>query len=219
MNARPRLRPNVVARLALVLLPIVTGCAAQQGVISGRVRLAAATRGGLPMPPGVAHDSRGTVVYVESPGDTLRPAVPAELLSASMAILSHPTRFAPPVVAVPAGGALEFRNRDRVFHRLFGRAGADSFDTGPIRPGGARRVRMRVPDRFPIFCLLHSQELGIVMVAPTRVVAVAGRNGRFRLPALPLGHYEVHAWHPAYGEVHVPVDLRTRHGTIVLLEF
>ena len=41
----------------------------------------------------------------------------------------------------------------------------------------------------------------------------------FRLPALPFGHYQVHAWHPAYGEIRREVELRDPRGARIELDF
>lgn len=204
--------------LALALA-FLGGCATQQGVISGRVRLAPVPRVTSAVPQGVARDPRGTVIYLESIPDTtlarlrLTPGPDAAVIEAG------PHGLVPMVTAVPVGGTLIVRNRDRVFHRLFARAGADSFDTGNIRPGESGSVHFTTTGRFLVFCVIHPDELAMVVVTPNRVLAQAGRDGAFHLPPLPLGHYELHAWHPAYGEIRRDVDLRDPRGARVTLDF
>ena len=214
--------PHPLARSLVALASLATllaGCAAPQAVISGRVVLAPLPRPSGPLPAGVERDPRAAVVYLESIPDSLLARLRLAPGPDAVAIDQRADGFHPAVAAVPAGGTLVYRNRDQVFHRPFARAGADSFDTGAYRPGETRTVRMNAPGRFPVFCFLHPGELGLIAVTPTRVVAQPARDGGFRLPALPLGHYVLHVWHPAYGEVRREVELADPRGARVEIDF
>ena len=204
---------------ALSLLPLVAGCAAQQGVIAGRVVLAPVTRPAMALPPGVARDPRAAVVYLETIPEALARRLRMTPGPDAVVIDQGSGGFSPAVAAVAVGGTIVYRNHDRVFHQAFARADADSFDTGQYRPGETRSVSVREAARFPVFCAIHPGELGVVIVTPTRVLAQPGRDGRFRLPALPFGHYELHAWHPAYGEIRRQVELRDARGARIELGF
>jgi len=204
---------------ALSLLPLVAGCAAQQGVIAGRVVLAPVTRKSMALPRGVERDPRAAVVYLESIPDAQLGRMRMTPGPDAVVIDQRSSGFTPAVAAVPAGGTVVYRNRDRVFHEAFAHAGADSFDTGQYRPGETRSVPVREVARFPVFCALHPDELGVVVVTPNRIMAQPGHDGTFRLPALPFGHYRVHAWHPAYGEIRREVELRDPRGARIELDF
>ncbi len=216
MRARPGIRSLVPLAL---LLPLLAGCAAQQGVIMGRVALAPSPRERGPLPPGVVRDPRAAVVYVEALPDTLIARLRLATGPEAVTVDITADGFRPRVAAVPVGGTVVYRDRDKVFHHPFAKAAVDSFDTGPIRPGETRTVRVTRSGRVRVFCMLHPEEFGLLAVTPTRVMAQPGPDGEFKLPALPFGHYTLHAWHPAYGDIRREVELRDRRGARVELWF
>ena len=127
--------------------------------------------------------------------------------------------FEPCVIAVPAGTTVRFENRDSIYHNVFSVAGAKRFDTGFYAPGQRRRVLFDRPGVVNIFCELHAEAAGFVVVRPDRLFARPDAHGEFRLPRLAEGTYTVKAWHPIYGETSQRVKVPHKARTIVRLMF
>jgi len=139
------------------------------------------------------------------------PAPPAPLPS----VAQREDRFTPRVTAVPAGSSVEFTNRDRLYHSTFSVSGAKRFDLGKTPPG--RRDTLAFPRAgiINLHCEIHPKAVGYVVVTPNRAYATPDPAGRFRLPKLPPGRYELRAWHPLKGELKLPFDV-PRRGTVHL---
>jgi hypothetical protein len=123
--------------------------------------------------------------------------------------------FTPRVLAVPAGSSVEFANRDRLYHGAFSVSNAKRFDLGLGPPG--RRDTLEFPRSgvINLHCEIHPDAAGYLVVTPNRAQARPDAGGRFRLPKLPPGRYELHAWHPQKGELKLPFDI-PRRGAVEL---
>lgn len=124
-------------------------------------------------------------------------------------------RFAPRVVAVPAGSRIEFANSDRFYHSAFSVSGAKRFDLGKTPPGRRDTLSFARSGVINLHCEIHPEAVGYVVVTPNRVYAKPDASGRFRLPKLPPGRYTLHAWHPLKGELELPFDV-PRRGAVAL---
>lgn len=123
--------------------------------------------------------------------------------------------FTPRVLAGPAGSRVEFANRDRLYHSAFSVSNAKRFDLGQRPPG--RRDTLAFPRSgvINLHCEIHPEAVGYLVVTPNRAHARPDAAGRFRLPKLPPGRYELHAWHPRKGELKLPFDV-PRRGAVEL---
>jgi hypothetical protein len=52
-----------------------------------------------------------------------------------------------------------------------------------------------------VYCDIHAEMEGFVLVVPNHAFAHAQPDGSFELPELPAGRYELRAWHPDLPEV------------------
>jgi len=109
------------------------------------------------------------------------------------------SRLVPRVTAVPAGSALEIENRDGLWHGAFSLSPTTHFDLANLAPGTVRAVGFPRAGVVNVHCELHPDEIGYVVVAPNHAFARADSLGRFELPKLPPGEYEVSLWHPRRG--------------------
>jgi plastocyanin len=123
--------------------------------------------------------------------------------------------FAPRVVAVPAGGSVEFANRDRLYHSTFSVSGAKRFDLGKRAPGHRDTLAFERAGVINLHCEIHPEAVGFVVVTPNHAYATPDSAGHFSLPKLPPGHYVLRAWHPRRGELELPFDVPKR-GAVVL---
>ena len=59
-----------------------------------------------------------------------------------------------------------------------------------------------------IYCNIHPQMIGFVMVVDSDFVAVTGPDGAFRFDNVPSGPHVVKAWNEEGSEVSVPVAVK-----------
>lgn len=124
-------------------------------------------------------------------------------------------RFAPRVLAVPAGTSVELANRDRFYHSTFSVSGAKRFDLGKTAPGRRDTLEFGRAGVVNLHCEIHPRAVGYVVVTPNRAYATPDSMGRFSIPRLPRGRYVLHAWHPRLGELRLPFDVPKR-GKVAL---
>ena len=197
---------------AFIVMVCAMGTPATAGVIRGTLRVPAnvsqlppatnAYPGHAAAMPGSHMTTRGlasdAVIYVE--------AIPAEVNPALAATAPPPPRlaqrdqmFAPRVVAVAAGGAVDFPNQDPIYHNVFSLSPTKRFDLGKYPKGSSRRVDFRKTGLVNMYCDIHSNMEAFILAVPNRAYARPSANGEFALPELPAGSYTLHVWHPDLG--------------------
>lgn len=128
-------------------------------------------------------------------------------------------RFRPRVLAVPAGGRVEFRNADHVYHNTFSVSAAKRFDLGKYAPGRRDTVEFKRRGVINLHSDLYPEMLGFVVVTPNHAYARPDSLGRFQLPKLPAGRYTVRAWHPQRGELKRELEVPKRGDITLDLRF
>lgn len=197
---------------AFIVLACAMGTPASAGVIRGTLRVPASASQSAPVAnaypghaaamPGNHMIARGlvsdAVIYVE--------AIPAEINSALAANAPPPPRlaqrdqmFAPRVVAIAAGGSVDFPNQDPIYHNVFSLSPVKRFDLGKYPKGSSRRVEFRKTGLVNVYCDIHSNMEAFILVVPNRAYARPATNGDFALPELPAGSYTLKVWHPDLG--------------------
>ena len=116
--------------------------------------------------------------------------------STEPAIVETNQRFLPTITVIPIGASVRFENTDRIYHRVFSISPAKPFELGGTAPGSSNEVRFDRTGLIQLYCNLHSNEAGFVLVTPNRAFTRPDSLGRFRLPKLPEGTYVLHVWHP-----------------------
>jgi plastocyanin len=116
-------------------------------------------------------------------------------------------QFIPRVMAVQKGTRVEFPNRDAVFHNVFSVTPEASFDLGSYRQGETKGVTMARPGVVNVYCNMHPQMVGYILVVPSSLYARAGQDGFYRLPNVPPGRHRLVAWAPNAKPVVSDVDV------------
>jgi hypothetical protein len=128
--------------------------------------------------------------------------------------------FDPRVVVAPRGATVAFPNRDPILHNVFSVSEARPFDLGLFGTGEAGRVRFDKAGVVRVFCNVHHDMVGYLLVLDTPFRAVPEPSGAFRLRDLPAGPGTLTVWHeraepwrlrlviPASGAAHAPVEAR-----------
>ncbi|MBC8646689.1 MAG: carboxypeptidase regulatory-like domain-containing protein [Thermoanaerobaculia bacterium] len=182
-------------QVTALLLPLLLLSPPPSGTVSGRVSL---LKSGVPR-----SDASNVAVWLE--GVRLKApaggAVRGQMESAKKT-------FTPRLVVVSKEAGVEFPNSDPVFHNVFSVSGANRFDLGLYRSGTSKTRRFDAPGIVRVYCNIHPQMVGFVMVVDSDVSAVTGPDGTFRLPNVPQGTYTLRAWHEEGGESQTTVTVR-----------
>ena len=103
--------------------------------------------------------------------------------------------FAPDLVAIHTGGAVEFPNQDDTYHNVFSYSKAKRFDLGRYRkeekPGS---VVFEKPGVVTVHCEIHDRMRGTVLVLDSPYFQKTDSAGHYRIEHLPAGHFTVKAW-------------------------
>jgi plastocyanin len=206
-----RLRVCAAVALSLAVLcsagrSDVVAREATTGALTGRVHVVAhparrlATAGAYP----------GRVVGIQTDRDAseldnvivfVNSATRVESASRRVTIRQVNEEFVPHVVAVSVGSTVEFPNEDLIFHNVFSLSRTATFDLGRYPRNTSKARTFTKPGVVKVFCHLHSHMSAIVRVFSHPYFATPDRNGRFSIPDVPAGRYEVTAWHERAGEV------------------
>ena len=103
--------------------------------------------------------------------------------------------FAPDLVAIHTGGAVEFPNHDDTYHNVFSYSKAKRFDLGRYRkeekPGS---VVFDKPGVVTVHCEIHDRMRGTVLVLESPYFKKTDSAGHYRIEHLPAGHFTIKAW-------------------------
>jgi plastocyanin len=169
---------------------------AQNGtVLHGRVRIL--------MPGGASQHAQDAVVWLS--GAT--PQAP-EQQSNRPKMASQGKRFLPHVVAIQAGETVDFPNADRIFHNAFSVSPGSQFDLGLYRKGASKSHTFTTPGVVHVYCNIHQDMAGYVLVLPSARAVVTGADGSFRFTDVKPGRQQMKVWHPMTGEIDVAIDLQ-----------
>lgn len=142
---------------------------------------------------GPAHDPvdrRRAVVYLES---VLQQAF-EDIRPGRVRMDQRGEQFLPRVLAVTVGTVVEFPNNDKTFHNVFSLSRVKSFDLGRYRPGRTGAVTFDRPGIVPIFCDIHANMSAYVLVFRHPFFALTDADGRYNIPNVPAGTYNVLVW-------------------------
>ena len=128
------------------------------------------------------------VVYVEVQGVDAEEGPAATIVQRNMRIM-------PRVTALTVGTEARFPNEDDVFHNLFSLSEPKRFNLGRYPPGESESVEFDEPGIVRLFCDIHSDMSGVVMVLDTPFFTRPEADGSYRIQNIPAGTHRVIAWH------------------------
>ena len=134
-----------------------------------------------------------TAVWLETDG-TGNPGSPA---TAKMQQLGR--RFQPDVLVVPVGSTVEFPNLDPIFHNIFSLSRSQTFDLGYYAEGKSRTVTFARPGIVQVYCHIHANMYGVIIVAPSAWFGLPDSDGLFSFSSVPPGEYRLAVWQRSAG--------------------
>jgi plastocyanin len=144
------------------------------------------------------------VVYLEGEQGHAAP-VTAEPTTGEMEQQNR--RFAPDLVVIPAGSTVSFPNFDPIFHNVFSLSKAKSFDLGNYSKGQTRMVTFPKPGIVAVYCHLHPNMTGTIIVTPNQWGVRVDAGGQYTLANVPPGKYTVVAWHKTGGTFRKTIEV------------
>ena len=168
-----------------------------------------------PAPPKdpIAAELRNVVVYLEGDSDRLPGSDSLVAAHRHASIAQRDERFAPHVVALLAGGTVDFPNDDDVFHNVYSLSnlagpGGKGFDLGRYPKGQSRPAVFPRVGAVPIFCHIHSDMSAMVLVLANPYFTSPDESHHFAIEDVPEGDYTIVGWHerikpPVMRNIHV----------------
>lgn len=126
--------------------------------------------------------------------------------------------FTPGVLVVQKGTTVQFPNLDAFFHNVFSVTPDNSFDLGSYRQGETKGVTMTKPGVVSVYCNMHPQMVGHILVVPNGNYVRAGSDGFFRLQNVPAGRHRIVAWAPDAKAVATEAEVSETEAVTVELE-
>jgi plastocyanin len=139
------------------------------------------------------------IVYLEGEQEAAAP------ISAQMEQQNR--RFAPDLVVIPAGSSVSFPNFDPIFHNVFSLSKAKSFDLGNYSKGQTRMVTFPKPGIVAVYCHLHPNMAGTIVVTPNQWGVRVDPAGQYTLANVLPGKYTVVAWHKTGGTFRKTIEV------------
>ena len=181
---------------ATVLLAAAGPAAALQGVtVTGRVTM-------LEQGERTSGDVGQAVVWLT--GSLAPTGVPG-----TTEMATEGKQFVPHLRIVARGASISFPNHDPFNHNVFSVSPESPFDLGVFGRGEVQAANFDRAGVVRIFCNVHAQMRGVVLVLDTGLSTQPGADGRFSLADVPPGDYTLHAWHERAPEVTRPLRVRT----------
>ena len=105
----------------------------------------------------------------------------------------------PHVTPVQRGARVHFPNRDDVFHNLFSLSDTRVFNLGRYPPGESRSETFPRTGVVRMFCDIHSEMGGTILVLDSWLFTRPDASGEYRIEGVPPGRHRVVAWHESAG--------------------
>jgi plastocyanin len=171
------------------VLTFCVSAAAQNVYLKGKVQL---TQDGRH-----ERDASKVVVWLTPLGATPTPPPPRQQTSQIPQLVQRDKSFHPSLLAIPAGGQVEFPNHDPFFHNVFSLFDGKRFDLGLYESGSTQFVTFDKPGISFIFCNIHPQMSAVVIALNTPYYAISDQRGDISLSNVIPGHYRMHIFHPS----------------------
>jgi plastocyanin len=175
---------------------VIAGLAtpALAGTVMGRVDL-------LEKKDKRSEDASETVVWIE--GAPVRPE------PGRATVRMQDKEFVPHLLVVGVGSTVDFPNHDVILHNVFSVSGDNRFDLNLYKKPRSASRTFEHPGIVRVYCNIHPQMSGIIVVRDNPFYARARTDGSFAIEGVPPGRYALRAWHEraaamAASEVVVP---------------
>jgi len=190
------------AALGFAQSPIATDRKAAE--VTGQVELRMASSGHFA-------DASEVVVWLMPTAASLQ-KVSATSQKAHYRLVQRNKRFEPNLLVIPVGSVVDFPNADPWFHNVFSLYRGKRFDLGLYQAGAQRSVKFDRIGPSYLFCNIHPEMTGVVLVVDSAFFGITDKAGRYSIADVPPGRYIVHVWY----ENATPESLKTLQRSVAI---
>lgn len=137
-------------------------------------------------------DKKAIVFIVKAPGKYPLPQSRPIMRQKNIAIVPH-------VLPVLVGSTVDFPNEDAIYHNIFSLSPTKTFDLGRYSKGNSKSVTFNTIGNVNVFCDIHSQMGGVILVLQNPFFATVSVDGSYTINGIPPGTYELAAWQESEG--------------------
>ena len=145
-------------------------------------------------PSGHSADASEVVLWLV-PSASLQKVSSTTTEKAHYRLLQRNKRFEPRMLVVPVGSVVDFPNADPWFHNVFSLYRGKRFDLGLYQAGAQRSVKFDRIGPSYLFCNIHPEMTGVVLVVESDFFGISDKAGHFSIAGVPPGRYTLHVWY------------------------
>jgi plastocyanin len=134
--------------------------------------------------------AREAVIYFR-PAQAQAPSLTGEPVTMRM----ERKQFAPRALPITQGMTVRFENFDPILHNAFAPPGPNVFDVGLYGKGEIREHRFDRPGLVRVYCNVHHDMVGHILVLDTPYFTRPDSAGRFRMELPEDANGELFVWH------------------------
>src|SRR3984885_5255093 len=166
----------------MLLLPCVFA-AGQSVELKRTERTGLELKGKVQLPRNGRHlaDASKVVLWLTPLGSTPAPVATPQHAGQIPQLVQKDKSFQPSLLVIPAGGKVEFPNRDPFFHNVFSLFDGKRFDLGLYESGSTQFVQFDKPGISYIFCNIHAQMSAVVIAVDTPYYAISNGRGEISI--------------------------------------
>ena len=147
-----------------------------------------------------------SVVYVEAVAGKNFPAPTQHVTMDQKGLM-----FVPHIIAIQQGTTVEFLNSDSVAHNVFWPSISGNkklgHNLGTWPQGQRQSFKFDNPGVIALFCNVHPDMAGYLVVSPTPYFATTDKSGAYKIDNVPDGSYTVTAWNECAKSKTNPVNV------------
>ena len=102
--------------------------------------------------------------------------------------------FVPKVTTIPVGSTIEFTNNDKLNSSITSFSPAKKFNVDKLDSGISKKFTFDKSGVVQLLSKPHAEMTGWVIVTKNQYAAVTEHDGKFTIPNVPAGTYEITAW-------------------------
>ena len=167
------------AAIAVVTCATALAHAQPTGKVTGKITVTEAD--------GKPATGAAVVVYIVGPKE------PADATAVAK-VAQKGRSFQPELVAVTAGGKVEFPNGDPFLHNVFSQSSTRKFDLGSFKKGESKTKEFEKPGVIDVYCNIHPEMAATILVLPNKLHTRTTAGGTFTLDNVPAGTWKVFAY-------------------------
>ena len=143
----------------------------------------------------VSSEYERVAIWLESKTPAPAPAVNAVMRQRNRSLN-------PDLLVIPIGSKVDFPNLDPIFHNIFSLSRSQSFDLGYYPQGHSRSVNFSHAGIVQVYCHVHPNMYGVIVVTASRWFGKPARDGTFSWSNIPPGDYRMCVWQKSAGVIH-----------------